>query len=152
MKFWRLTRAPFVALDGMGAQLHGTRYTDPGIPLVSLASEAGLAVLVALRYLPHELTEIPQDFVLGWTEALAAPERVPDSDDAAIRAWIAGWLAMRGSLLCAVTSKVLPEADVIYLNPLHPDAAHIRPLTTRPFRFEDCLHRPPMFDAFGSKR
>ena len=52
MKLWRLTRAPFVALDGQGAVLNGARYAPPGVPVVSLASEAGLAVLVALRYLP----------------------------------------------------------------------------------------------------
>jgi len=46
MKLWRLTRAPHVALDGKGAELHGARYAPPGHPVVSLASEAGLAVLI----------------------------------------------------------------------------------------------------------
>ena len=55
MKLWRLTRAPFVALDGKGAELHGARYAPPRVPVVSLASEAGLAVLVALRYQPRDL-------------------------------------------------------------------------------------------------
>ncbi|KUO57774.1 MAG: hypothetical protein APF82_02570 [Sphingomonadales bacterium BRH_c42] len=152
MKLWRLTRAPFVALDGKGAELYGARYAPPGVPVVSLASEAGLAVLVALRYQPRDLEGITDDFVLGWTEVDAEPLRVPDPDEATIRAFIGEWLDSKRSLLAAIQSRVLPEADVIYLNPRHPDAARVPPLTTRPFSFADCLHRPPMLDNYGSPR
>lgn len=148
MKLWRLTRAPFVALDGMGAQLHGARYAPRGHPVVSLASEAGLAVLVALRYQPRDLVGIPDDFVLGWTEVDAVPLRVPDPDEDTIRAFVGEWLETQRSLICAIRSRVLPEADVIYFNPRHPDAALVAPLTTRPFDFAECLHRPPMLDSF----
>lgn len=148
MKLWRLTRAPFVALDGRGAQLHGARYAPPGHPVVSLASEAGLAVLVALRYQPADLSGIPDDFVLGWTEVAEVPARVPDPDEETIRAFVGEWLETRRSLTCAIRSRVLPEADVIYLNPRHPAAASVAPLTCRPFSFAECLHRPPMLDKF----
>ena len=148
MKLWRLTRAPFVALDGRGAELQGARYAPAGCPVVSLASEAGLAVLVALRYQPRDLVGIPDDFVLGWTEVDALPERVPDPDEDTIRAFVGEWLETKRSLICAIRSRVLPEADVIYLNPRHPAAAQVAPLTTRPFDFAECLHRPPMLDSF----
>jgi RES domain-containing protein len=148
MKLWRLTRAPFVALDGKGAELHGARYAPRGHPVVSLASEAGLAVLVALRYQPRDLVGIPDDFVLGWTEVNCQPERVPDPDEETIRGFVGDWLESRRSLCCAIRSRVLPEADVIYLNPRHPDAAQVPPLTTRPFDFAECLHTPPMLDKF----
>ena len=148
MKLWRLTRAPFVALDGAGAALNGARYAPPGVPVVSLASEAGLAVLVTLRYLPRDLEGIDDDYVLGWTDIDAAPERVPGGADEAIRDWTGQWLAEGRSLLAAVASKVLPEADVVMLNPRHPDANRVAPLTTRPFSFADCLHRPPMLDSY----
>ena len=148
MRLWRLTRAPFVALDGKGAELFGARYAPLGYPVVSLASEAGLAVLVALRYQPADLAGIPDDFVLGWTEVDAQPERAPDADETAIRRFVGEWLETRRSLLVAIRSRVLPEADVIYLNPAHPYAAHVAPLTTRPFSFAECLHRPPMLDSF----
>lgn len=137
-----------MALDGKGAELYGARYAPPGVPVASLASEAGLAVLVALRYQPRDLEGIPDDFVLGWTEADAVPERVPDPDEQTIRAYIGEWLASRRSLLAAIRSKVLPEADVIYLNPRHPDAANVPPLTIRPFSFAECLHSPPMLDRY----
>ena len=150
MKLWRLTRAPFVALDGEGGRLHGGRYSPPGGPVVALASEPGLAVLVALRYLPEDAADWPQDHVLGWTETDALPERVPETGDAAITDWVGRWLAERRSLLAAVRSKVLPEADVILFNPLHPAAAAVPPLVTRPFDFAECLHRPPMRDRFAA--
>jgi hypothetical protein len=148
VKLWRLTRALYVALDGKGAELHGARYAPAGHPVVSLASEAGLAVLVALRYQPRDLVGIPEDFVLGWTEVGAVPVRVPDPDEETIRAFVGDWLDNQTSLLAAIRSRVLPEAEVIYLNPRHPDATRVAPLTTRPFSFAECLHRPPMLDSF----
>lgn len=151
MKLWRVTRAPFVALDGKGAELHGARYAPPGLPVVSLASEAGLAVLVALRYLPPDLHGIPDDYLLGWTETKAQPVRIDDSHgEEAIRTQIGTWLSDCRSLLAAIRSKVLPEADVIYLNPAHPDARQVPPLTIRPFDFAQCLHRPPMLENYRS--
>jgi RES domain-containing protein len=133
------------ALDGAGTLRHGGRYSPPGVPVVSFASEAGLAVLVALRYLPDDPAAVPDDYLLGWTEVETAPERVPDEDgEQAIRVFVVGWLEERRSLLAAVRSKVLPEADVVLLNPSHPDAARVPPLVTRPFSFAECLHTPPM--------
>ena len=78
IKLWRLTRAGHTALDGAGTLRHGGRYSPPGVPVVKFASEVGLAVLVALRYLPGDPTHVPDDYVLGWTEVDATPERVPD--------------------------------------------------------------------------
>lgn len=148
MRLWRLTRASFVTLDGKGAELHGARYAPAGLPVVSLASEAGLAVLVALRYHLPDLATAPDDLVLGWTEIDVLPERVPDGDEQTVRAFVARWLHTRRSLACAIRSKVLPEADVVYLNPQHPEAALVPPLAARPFSFAECLHHPPMLDSY----
>jgi hypothetical protein len=90
--------------------------------------------------------------VLGWTEIDAIPERVPEADgDDAIRDWVTDWLEQRRSLLAAVRSQVLPEADVVLMNPLHPDAARVRPLVTRPFSFAECLHTPPMLAQYSDE-
>jgi hypothetical protein len=103
MRLWRLTRAPHTALDGAGSIKHGGRYSPPGVPVVSFASEAGLAVLVALRYLPADPAEWPDDYVLGWTEVDAVPLRAPnEGSDDVTRAWVSEWLADRRSLLAAV--------------------------------------------------
>jgi RES domain-containing protein len=152
MRLWRLTRAGHTALDGAGTLQHGGRYSPPGVPVVNFASEAGLAVLVALRYLPAEPADAPDDHVLGWTETDAVPERIRYADgDDAIRRWVTGWLQERRSLLAAVPSQVLPEADIVLLNPLHPDAAGVPPLVTRPFSFAECLHVPPMLARYSER-
>jgi len=149
MRLWRLTRTGQTTLDGAGMSKHGGRYSPPGAPVVNFASESGLAVLVALRYLP---ADAPEDYVLGWTEIHAIPERVRDADgDDAIRDWVTDWLEERRSLLAAVRSRVLPEADVVLMNPLHPDAARVRPLVTRPFSFAECLHTPPMLARYSGE-
>ena len=151
MKLWRLTRASHTALDGAGTLRHGGRYSPPGTPVVNFASEAGLAVLVALRYLPDDPAGVSDDYVLGWTEVDATPERVPDEHgEPASRAFVTRWLEERRSLLAAVRSKVLPEADVVMMNPAHPDAARVPPLVTRPFSFAECLHTPPMSARYKS--
>ena len=150
MRLWRLTRTGQTALDGAGTLEHGGRYSPSGVPVVNFASEAGLAVLVVLRYVPGDSADEPDDYVLGWTEIDAIPERVLalDGDDA-IRDWVTCWLEERRSLLAAVRSQVLPEADVVLMNPLHPDAAQVRPLVTRPFSFAECLHSPPLLARYS---
>nr|WP_161593763.1 RES family NAD+ phosphorylase [Parerythrobacter lutipelagi] len=143
MKLWRLTRAPFVALDGSGPEKHGARWTSPGLPVVNFASEPGLAVLVVLRYLPRDLTGIDRDYVLGWTEVDAVPERLPFvADQAEKRRLGDDWLRSGRSLLAAVQSAVLPEADIVLLNPGHAGAASVPPLTIRPFDFAQTLSLP----------
>jgi RES domain-containing protein len=151
MRLWRLTRSGHTALDGAGTLEHGGRYSPPGVPVVNFASEAGLAVLVALRYLPGNPADAPDDYALGWTEIDSVPERVPDADDDAIREWVTDWLLERRGLLAAVRSQVLPEANVVLMNPLHPDAARVPPLVTRPFSFAECLHTPPMLARYSAE-
>ena len=149
MKVWRLTRPEHVALDGAGAARLGGRYASPGLPLVSFASEPGLAVLVALRYVARSPQDYDQAFVLGWTEIPGTTDRVPNAltDNEKI-AHVDAWAKERRSLALRIRSAVLPEADVILMNPRHPDASGVKPLTTRPFRFAECLHRPPMLDRY----
>ena len=151
MKVWRLTRPEHVALDGAGAARLGGRYSSPGLPLVSFASEPGLAVLVALRYVSNSPQDFGEAFVLGWTEIPKMPDRVPNAlTDTEKVAYVDAWARERRSLALRIRSAVLPEADVILMNPRHPDASGVPPLTTRPFRFAECLHRPPMLDRYIS--
>ncbi len=151
MKLWRVTRAEHVALDGAGAIKYGGRYSPPGLPVVHFASEAALAVLIALRYQPADPTEEASDLVLGWIEVAERPECVPPGlDETAIRSWVTDWLTAQRSLLAAISSKVLPEGDVLLFNPRHPDAAHVGPLRTRQFSFAECLHTPPMRSTYGA--
>ncbi|WP_336986930.1 RES family NAD+ phosphorylase [Altererythrobacter aquiaggeris] len=143
MRLWRLTRAPYLALDGSGPEKHGARWVSPGKPVINFASEPGLAVLVVLRYLPRDLAGIDQDYVLGWTDVEGEPERLPFVEDQDEKRRIGDdWLGSGRSLLATVQSAVLPEADVIMMNPAHLGFAGVAPLTARPFDFRQCLHLP----------
>jgi RES domain-containing protein len=147
MKLWRLTHSKYLALDGSGPAQHGARWTSPGLPAVNFASEPGLAVLVVLRYLLPDLAGVEDDYLLGWTETNETPERIAYDPDPDIKRQRGDdWLRSGRSLFAAVTSAVLPEADIIMMNPAHPAAAHIAPLSTRCFSFSDCLALPA-YDA-----
>jgi hypothetical protein len=88
----------------------------------------------------------------GGPRSDATPERVPDQHgEQESGAYVTRWLEERRSLLAAVRSKVLPEADVVMMNPAHPDAARVPPLVTRPFSFAECLHTPPMSARYRSE-
>ena len=151
MRLWRLTTAGSEALDGSGPLRHGSRYSSPGKPVIHFASEAALSVLVMLRYLPEDRSEWLDDTVLGWTDVDAVPEPVPDAgDDSLVTRWVDEWLDSRRSLLAAIPSRVLPEADIVMMNPLHDAFERVAPLTCRPFDFAECLHRPPMLDTYRS--
>ena len=150
MRLWRISRSDQTALDGAGAELYGARYSAPGRPLVHFASEPGLAVLVAFRYLPTERDQWPSDAVLGWTDIDAEPERIPPAEDEdEIRQWVGEWLDSNRSLLAAIPSRVLPVADIVMMNPAHDLAANVPPLTVRRFDFAECLHRPPMLGRYN---
>lgn len=151
MRLWRITRSVHTAIDGAGALAHGGRYSPPALPVVHFASEAALAVLIALRYQPADPAEAAADLVLGWIDTAAEPERVPAGlAEPDIRAWATDWLVQGRSLTAAVASKVLPEGDVVLFNPRHPDAALVGPLAVRPFSFAECLHTPPMRALYGN--
>ncbi len=145
MKLWRLTRAPYLALDGSGPEKHGARWTSPGQRIVNFASEPGLAVLVVMRYLPRDLQGVDEDYVLGWTETALQPQRLPYTSDAnEKRALGDSWIAQGEHLFAAVQSAVLPEADIIMMNCAHPLASTIAPLVTRPFSFAQTMALPPL--------
>lgn len=145
MILWRLVRAGEHALDGEGAFRFGGRYCSPGHRIVHFASEAGLAVLVQMRYLPEPVSGCTDLFDLGWTSVDDVAERLPEGlNRAATIAFVDAWAQQRQSLLLAIRSAVLPEADVILMNVAHPAAVAVAPLVVRPFRFDACLHRPPM--------
>ena len=100
-----------------------------------------------LRYLPRDLAGIDTDYHLGWTQTDATPERLAYHRDAAIKRERGDdWLQSTRSLFASVMSAVVPEADIIMMNPRHQDAASLPPLVTRPFSFHDCLALPP-YDA-----
>jgi RES domain-containing protein len=140
MRLWRLTRAPYTALDGKGSILRPGRWNTAEHPCVYFAADPALTVLEVLVHLevPREL--LPPDYVLGWTDVEATPVRLTYSPiEDSTREMGSRWLKSGKSLLAQTASAILPESAVILMNPRHPDAASVLNLKTRPFSFDDRL-------------
>lgn len=152
MRLWPLIRTGQTALDGAGTLKHGGRYSPPAVPVVNFASEAGLAVLVALRYLPGDPADAPDDYVLGWTEIDAIPERVGDADgDDAIRDWVARWLEERRSLLAAGALAGPPGGGRRVDEPAPSRCCPSATARHATVRFAECLHTPPMLARYSAE-
>jgi RES domain-containing protein len=143
---WRLTRAPFQALDGEGAHVNGGRWNSEGTGVVYTSSTLALA---ALEYLVHvDPPDVPADLVAMRIEV---PDEVPgdavDTEDLP-RDWNEvpdhpacldhgdAWAAAARTLLLRVPSAIVPEEHNILLNPRHLDAARIAVIAVRPFAFD----------------
>lgn len=141
MRLWRLTRAVYADLSGEGARRFGGRWNSPGRLLVYLAAEAALTLLEVRVHLDLPLELLPNDYVLLTIDtgelqpeqgsALTAPEEC--------RAYGDRWLAEQRSALLAVPSVIMPESYNVLFNPVHPDAAAVRIVHARPWRFDPRL-------------
>ena len=117
-----------------------------GVPVVNFAS-GGLAVLVALRYLPGDPTGDSDDYVLGWTEVDAIPRARPG------RARRAGEPRFRHPLAGApllARRRALEGPARGGRGADEPCFGAVPPLVTRPFSFAECLHTPPMSARYKS--
>lgn len=144
---WRLVKTKFLesALDGEGARRYGGRWNSPGVPVVYLAGSASLAVLEVLVHLgatgplgAYSLVPVsfPAAFVsdfdratlpTNWAEypAGADTQRLGDS-----------WVSECSSAILAVPSVVVPEEQILILNPRHPEAGRLKVEPARRFEWD----------------
>lgn len=149
MLVWRITRAPFQALDGEGARLNGGRWNSEGVAVVYTSTTLALA---ALEYLVHvDLEDVPEDLVAmriqipdglpawrvevanlpaDWTEVPDHPACVKLGD---------AWAKNAITALLHVPSAVIPEEENLLINPRHPDAGRVTVVHTRRFVFDPRL-------------
>jgi RES domain-containing protein len=150
---FRLSRAPFDALDGEGARPYGGRWNSPGVAVVYAAASRALA---ALEYLANvDVADVPDDLVLLTIEVPddALGERVDPASlpagwarvppAAASRGLGDAWAAARRSLVLQVPAVLVPEEDNVLLNPAHAGMADVRVASRRPFAFDERLLRAP---------
>lgn len=140
MRLWRLTRAPYVSLDGKGSLIRPGRWNKADHPCVYFAADPALAVLEVLVHLEVPQNCLPKDYVLGWTEVDAPTVRLTFSpSEDSTREMGSRWLKSGKTLLAQSVSAILPEAMILLMNPRHPDAAQVPKLKTRPFSFDPRL-------------
>lgn len=150
MIVWRLTRAPFAALDGEGARLAGGRWTPKGFPAVYTAGSLSLALLEVIAHLEIDLEDdplIPDDYVALKIEipdelldlVQVVDELPPLSDRMAFATIGLDWLERGEHLLLKVPSVIVPVESNWIINPKHPAAGSIKTLEVAPFTIDQRL-------------
>lgn len=158
MNVWRLTKAKWAntAYSGEGARLFGSRWNNPGYPLVYTAEHISLAVLEILandretrfaalqktyRLIPAEvpaaLVEIVTEAELpeGWNAVPAGPVS-QDVGDA--------WFLESRSAVLRVPSVIIPLESNFLINPIHPDFGKIAVGDPQPLRIDPRLEKPDL--------
>ena len=155
MRVWRIaTDTPdFVAddLTGAGARLTGGRWNRPGQPVLYCAVSPALACLETLvhlgtgslpmnRYLvaidipdavwAARAVETPASLPVGW-DAVPTGKVSLDFGDA--------WLSARRGAVLALPSAIVPEDEIILINPQHPDAVALTATKLRKWLYDPRL-------------
>jgi RES domain-containing protein len=148
MLVWRICKKRHLrsAFSGIGAEKLGGRWNPRGERMVYASSSLSLASLELFVHLEPKL--IPPDMcsvVATVPDSVLFEEltvkRLPKNwrsypAPARLQAIGSKWLRSKRSLLLIVPSAVNPDEKNILLNPLHPDAASLTDIQSKPFHFD----------------
>lgn len=131
--------------------MYGGRWNSPGMALVYASERLSLAILEILVHADPDL--LPDDYVEVELEIpdtvsrqeLRADDLVADwrTDVDWTRARGDAWIRSAASALLIVPSVLAPSEHNLLINPDHPDAAAVRRVVVRPFRFDERLFSRP---------
>ena len=146
---WRIARASYSSLDDEGARLYGARWSSQGMAVVYTASHLSLAALEYLVHIdpedapddlvalglqiPEQASQLvcgPSDLPAGWWQTPPPPECQEVGDR---------WIREGQHLLFRVPSVLVPEEEIVLMNPGHPEARGVRIAGSRPFSFDPRL-------------
>jgi RES domain-containing protein len=151
MKVWRICREQYVssALSGVGSQYAPGRWNSLGVPMVYASTSLALAALEVFVHVrtqeePLDLVSLCADVPLQ-LEAFEEgkkqitkelPERWRFEDVRGTRHLGDAWTASQVSVVLVIPSVVIDGEWNVLLNPEHRDAAKLKVLDVRPFRFD----------------
>ncbi len=146
-EFHRIVQAQWAdsAMTGDGARLWGGRWNPPGLPAVYLAESRALAALEILVHAPPEAIRLDWRCIAlkvpdEWTEVANAADlpddwrHLPSSPGA--RRFGEKWLREGGAVALRLPSVVVPEEQILLVNPAHPDFRKLAVSAARVFRFD----------------
>jgi RES domain-containing protein len=147
MRFWRLARKRFAALDGYGAHLYGGRWNRAGLAMVYCAEHLSLAVLEVLVHLEVDPEDFPDDYVKIAIEVPASIrldriDRLPIDLDDDPKELGTRWFRSGKTLGMLVPSMVVHEERNLLLNPEHTDFMRLQIGDAQPFRLDPRLNPP----------
>lgn len=148
--FFRLVQAQWAdsAMNGAGARLAGGRWNSPGLPAVYLAGSRALAALEVAVHAPREVLALEWRII-----AAAVPDEMIESVDErglpddwrnlpsspGARRFGDAWLRSHAAAALKLPSAVIPEEQVLLLNPLHHDITGIKVSKPVVFHFDPRL-------------
>ena len=144
---YRIAKARYSAgpLTGEGGLHSAGRWHNKGLPIVYTGESLSLASLElfvhfgklvnAVKFVSFRI-EIPD----GLVEVLPASSLPPDWDSVPAGTATAdlgtAWLISKRSAVLRVPSVVTPSEHNYLINPLHPDAAQVKVVASRPFLYD----------------
>ena len=142
----RISRAPFIALDGEGARLFGGRWNSPGRPAIYAAATPSLAVLEVIVHLDLPPDLMPADYRML---SIEIPDGAPSEHMPGVPADAAGcvaagddFLARNNALVLVVPSVIIPSERNAIINVRHREMPGVRLLSNEPFSFDPRLLDP----------
>lgn len=155
MRVWRIaTDTPdFVAddLTGTGARLTGGRWNRPGQAVLYCAASPALAGLETLVHLGtgslpmnRYLVAIDIPDAVWAARAVETPASLPGGWDAVPTGKVSldfgdAWLSARRGAVLALPSAIVPEDQIILINPQHPDAVALTATKLRKWLYDPRL-------------
>jgi RES domain-containing protein len=147
MILYRITKCMYTDLSGLGAKLYGGRWNSEGRPMVYLTSSRSLGMLEALAHFSP--TNLPTDYCMmtidvpeNFTELVikSLPKNWHEYPEQNSTKQIGnGFLQDKKYLLLRVPSAIVPDEYNYLLNPLHPEAASVKIISSQPFHFDPRL-------------
>jgi RES domain-containing protein len=147
MILYRINKCIYADLSGLGAKLFGGRWNSEGRSMVYLTSSRSLGVLEALAHFSP--TNLPDGYCIMTIDAPESiteitVESLPENWDEypeqnSTRQIGNQFLQNKKSLLLKVPSAIVKEEYNFLLNPLHPEAASVKILSSQPFYFDSRL-------------
>ncbi|MGZ3756742.1 MAG: RES family NAD+ phosphorylase [Mucilaginibacter sp.] len=147
MILYRITKCMYTDLSGLGAKLYGGRWNSEGRPMVYLTSSRSLGMLEALAHFSP--TNLPTDYCMM---SIDVPENFMELP---IKSLPKNWheypeqnstkqignrfLQDKKYLLLKVPSAIVPDEYNYLLNPMHPEAATVKIISSQPFHFDPRL-------------
>jgi len=148
LELWRISN--FHSLSGEGGLHYSARWHTAGRPIVYLAASPAGAMIEVLVHLELQEDELPPSYTLLRVEAPAniAVEdlRIGSRDDWKTNLNLSrrtrdAWLKSAKTALAQVPSAILPNTFNYLYNPLHPNAKHVRIISSTKANFDPRLLR-----------
>jgi RES domain-containing protein len=154
-RIWRLTRSASAReLNGEDNREKGGRWNSPGRGVVYCSSSRALAAMEQWVHMDEKARQNPEPMsavLLAYPDNAPcleiARENLPQDleDPCCVDLCLQmgdAWLDKGEALVLIAPSFVVPHEINIMLNPLHPDARHIRTLTVEDFKFDPRMGHP----------